>query len=325
MSLRLKLACGTYDRTRALLDGRVPVAGCTLDCESPSIEDMFSRAFGSAEFDVTELSFSNFMMRTAEGTCPYIGIPVFPSRTFRHSSIYIRTDRGIEKPQDLRGKRVGVREFSNTAALVARGMLEDVYGLCAGDMRWRVGDVDEKERDTIPVPDLGAACEIQAVTGRLLSDMLAEGELDALFAYTPPRCFEEGHAQVARLFPDYPAAERDFFARTRIFPIMHLVGIRRSIAEREPWVAAALFKAFSAAKAYAVADLAAMQSLKIMLPWVGEELKRTRALMGEDFWPYGIAANRATIDSLTRYSHAQGLSGRRLALDELFAPTMLDT
>ncbi len=284
---------------------------------------MFARAFTSADFDVTELSFSRYIANTARGTSPYIGIPVFTSRVFRHSAIYIRTDRGIARPEDLRGRRAGVREYANTASLVARGMLEDEYGVRAGDLHWRVGDVDHAERENITVPELPSGFDVQVVgAGSLLSDMLAAGELDLLVDYQPPRCFSENQA-IARLFPDHEAAERDYFARTGIFPIMHLIGIRRSIVEREPWVAVSLLRAFTEAKDAAIADLWSPGALKISLPWVSEEFARTRHLMGADFWPYGIAANRAAIESLTRYAHAQGLTRRRVAIEELFAGPVL--
>jgi 4,5-dihydroxyphthalate decarboxylase len=284
---------------------------------------MFARAFTSADFDVTELSFSRHIANAARGTSPYVGIPVFTSRVFRHSAIYIRTDRGITKPEDLRRRGAGVREYANTASLVARGMLEDEYGVRAHDLQWRVGDVDHSERAHIKVPTLPDEFDVQvAGEGRLLSEILVAGELDLLVDYQPPRCFNDNHPLIARLFPDHEAAERDYFARTGMFPIMHLIEIRRGIVEREPWVAASLLQAFTEAKDAAVADLWSPGALKISLPWVSEELTRTRDLMGGDFWPYGIEPNRAAIESLTRYAHAQGLTQRQLTIAELFAASV---
>jgi 4,5-dihydroxyphthalate decarboxylase len=217
-----------------------------------------------------------------------------------------------------------VREYANTASLVARGMLEDEYGVRASELHWRVGDVDHAERSTIRVPDLPAGFDVRPVAeGRLLSDMLAGGEIDLLVDYQPPRCFGASGGRIARLFPDHQAAERDYFRRTRIFPIMHLIGIKRSIVERETWVAQSLLDAFTRAKNEAVADLWSPGALKISLPWVSEEFTRTVALMGDDFWPYGIKANGAAIDSLTRYAAAQGLTPRRLAVADLFAAPVL--
>jgi len=326
MPLSISLACGDYDRTRPLFDGRAAIDGCEVRRVALPLEEIFGRAFATGEFDVTELSFSNFMLRTANGDCPYVGIPAFPSRTFRHSALYIRTDRGIERPQDLRGKLVGVREYSNTAALVVRGLLEDEYGVRAHEMRWRIGDVDHRERESIPPPRLPAAYDAAVVTdGRLLSDLLADGTLDALLAYQPPRCFTDRHPSVARLFRDPVAAEQDYHARTRRFPIMHLVGIRRDLAARNPGLARRVHDAFCRAKAAAIADLGASQALKVTLPWAAAELERTKRAMGEDFWPYGVAANRAILEAMTGYPVSQGLIGRRLGLEELFEPSTLDT
>lgn len=326
MSVRLAVACADYDRTRPLIDGRVRVAGCDARIACLPHEDMFVRALTSAEFDVTEMSFGRFIASVAHGESAYFGLPVFLSRIFRHSAIYIRTDRGIRQPGDLKGRIFGVRNYANTASVVARGMLEDEYGVTAKDISWRVGDVDEVERSQIGVPKLPPGFDVKAVPpGRLLSEMLAAGDIDGLVDYQPPHCFVAGHRAVAQLFPDHVAAERDYFNRTRIFPIMHLVGVRRSLVEREPWIATSLYDAFSQAKRIATADLWSPGAVKITLPWISEEFVRTVALMGEDFWPYGIAANRAAIDSLVRYSYAQGLSPRRPALEELFAAAALTT
>jgi len=326
MTVSLTLVCSASDRTQRILDGRIGIRGANISILSLPAEEMFSRAFETAEFDVTELSFSNFTRLTLEGACDYIGLPIFPSRTFRHSAIYIRTDRGIRTPADLRGRTIGVREYSNTATLVVKGMLADEYGVEASEIRWRVGDVDVPERAEIPVPQVPPAFDIVAVPpGGLLSDMLAEGDLDALVSYSPPACFGQAGVPVERLFPDYAQAEQDYFQRTGIFPIMHLIGIRRRLAQQHPELARSLFEAFSAAKDAAIADLAVMQSLKVALPWCHAELSRTQAVMGADFWPYGIKRNLEAIRSLLRYSHSQGLTPRLATIEELFEPSLLDT
>ena len=324
--MRLTVACADYDRTRPIIDGRVPIEGCDTSIHCLDHEDMFVRALTSAEFDVTELSFSRFALNTARGTTPYIGLPVFLSRIFRHSAVYIRTDRGIREPGDLRGKSIGVRDYANTASLVARGILEDDYGLSAREVRWIVGDIDHAERDEIRLPELAPGFDVHvAPAGRLLSEMLADGEIDGLIDFQPPRCFVEGNAAVGRLFPDHQSAERDYFGRSGIFPIMHVLVLRREIAEREGWVAESLYRAFAKAKDMAVADLWSPGALKISLPWVSEEYRRTVDLMGGDFWPYGIAANRTAIESIARYIHSQGLAPRRLGIEELFAQSVLTT
>ena len=320
--LDLSLACGVYDRTRALHEGRVTVEGCRLTFPSFPIEEMFTRAFRDLAFDVTELSLSNYMRQVAAGTNHYSALPIFTSRSFRHSAFYIRTDRGIERPEDLKGKLLGVREYTNTAALVARGILSDEYGVRAQDVRWLVGDVDEVERDSIPVPELPAGFAVTAAApGQLLNRMLAEGEIDGLLAYKAPDCFLAGHPNVRRLFPDWVAAEQAYYRKTGIFPIMHPVGARKALLDEHPWLAGALFAAFGKAKALAYKDMANQQALKTSLPWLVGEWERTVALMGANFWTYGLEANRAGLDNLTRYAVEQGMMARRLRPEELFHPS----
>lgn len=324
--MRLTLACADYDRTRPVIDGRVGIDGCDTIVHCLDFEDMFVRALTSAEFDVTELSFSRFTLNVARGTTPYIALPVFLSRTFRHSAIYIRADRGIREPADLKGKRIGVRDYSNTASVVARGMLDDVYGLSARDVHWIVGDIDHVERKEIRLPELAPGFSVAAgPSGRLLAKMLVDGELDGLIDFQPPECFVQGDPNVDRLFPDYEQSERAYFERTAIFPIMHVLVIRRALAESSGWVAENVLRAFTKAKDMALGALWSPGAPRISLPWISEEYRRTVALMGEDFWPYGVSGNRAAIESIARYIHVQGLSPRRLAIEELFAASVLET
>ncbi|NKC33547.1 substrate-binding domain-containing protein [Falsiroseomonas selenitidurans] len=322
MTLRPSIAVWDYDRTRPLLDGRVTVEGCAPTwLHDMPIETMFARALGQSEFDVSELSFSNFMALTARGACDYVGLPIFPSRSFRHGAWFVNPASGITRPEDLRGKRIGVREYSMTAAVVARGLLADEHGVAAGDVTWVMGDVEEVERSSIPLPSL-PGITVEASDGLLLP-MLLDGRIDALLAYKPPKLFQKGDARIARLFPDYEARERDYAHRTGIFPVMHLMGIRRSLAEAEPWLPMSLIAAFTAAKDLALSDLAIVQALKVALPWTTAELERTRAALGEDYWPYGIARNRKALSALARWHHAQGLSPRELTVEELFFRTTL--
>jgi 4,5-dihydroxyphthalate decarboxylase len=320
MNQTINIAVGDYDRTRPLIDGSVKVAGFDTQVSYGDLEEIFAQAFNSAPFEVTELSFSNFLITSARGTCPYLALPIFPSRSFRHSAIYVRNDRGILSPVDLKGKRIGTREYSNTATLVARGMLMDEYGFAPEACQWVVGDVDHLERETIDDGNWPkAGIEIRGVAGRTLSSMLAEGELDALIAYAPPSVFGKSD-RVARLFPDWRAAEQDYYARTRRFPIMHIMAIRRDVLEAHPTLAAALMRAFEAAKRDAQARLSIHQALPIMLPWMTAEAESTQLVMGSDFWPYGIEANRDMLDTQIRWSHQQGLIARRLNIEELFVP-----
>jgi len=322
----ISLCFWDYDRTRPLLDGRVEIPGFAPRYTVLPPEQAFAHAFGDAAFDVTEISFSNYMTALSYNRAAYRAIPVFLSRTFRHSSIFIRTDRGIEAPADLVGKTIGLQEYDMTAALVVRGVLRDEYGIVPSDIVWRVGDVEAVWRDTIPVPDVSTGVDVAAVpVGTTLDALLAAGELDGLLALAPPPSFLDAAIPVARLFPDWRTAEQAYFAKTGNFPIMHAMGIRSSLLDAEPGIAGAVFKAFAAAKAMAVAELAVVQAPKVTLPWVTAELTDTRSRMGEDFWPYGIAANRQPIELLSKWSYEEGLSTRRLAIKDLFSPACLDT
>jgi 4,5-dihydroxyphthalate decarboxylase len=246
--LTVSIAGVDYDRTRAIFDGAIGIDGCETICVAMSPEEAFHRAFRYQEFDITELSLSNTMNLVAKGTCPYIGIPVFPSRLFRHSSIYIRTDRGIDRPQDLRGKMVGVPEYQMTAAVWIRGILQDEYGVRAADVKWRNGGLEQPGREPRVPLKLPQEIELQPIPAdETLSTHLDSGRIDALMSALAPSCF--GHnPKVQRLFPDYRAAEEDYFRRTRMFPIMHLVGIRRSLVERHPWLAVNTYVAYLKAK-----------------------------------------------------------------------------
>ncbi len=323
--LRPTIAVWEYDRTRPLIEGRVPVEGCDpIWLHDMPIETMFSRALGGAEFDVSELSFSNHLAQVARGTNRYIGLPIFPSRSFRHGAWFLRADAGITRAEDLRGRRIGVREYSMTAAVVARGVLEDEHGIGGRDVTWVMGDVDEVERTHIPLPELPAGFTVErAPEGRLLVDMLFAGEIDALLAYKPPKAFAKGDPRIIRLFPDYEAREQEYARRTGIFPVMHLMGVRRDVAEGEPWLPMALQAAFTKAKDMAIADLSIVQALKVALPWAPAEYARTVAALGEDYWPYGVKRNRAALEALARWHHAQGLSPRPIAVEEMFWPGTL--
>ena len=231
--MNLALACGNYDRTRRLIDGSVGIDGHAVEVQTLPPETMFARAFNDLAFDISELSFSTYLMHVARGTCGYAGIPVFPSRAFRHSAIYVRADGSVKTPANLSGRVVGVRNYLNTAALVVRGLLSDVYGVAASDISWRIGDVDDVERDIIAVPDVLGDTEIKAVPrGATLSAMLVAGEIDAIVHYNPPRGFGPAPAPIKRLFADSAAAEQTYFNETDVFPIMHLVGVRKDAFTR---------------------------------------------------------------------------------------------
>ena len=323
--LPLTIACWDYDRIRALMDGRVRIEGCDPRFLTLSPEEVFFRAFRHAEFDVSELSFSTYLMASARGDCPYIAIPVFVSRSFRHSGIYIRTDRGIERPADLKGRLVGVPEYQVTAAVWIRGILQDEYGLKPSDVTWRSGGIEQPGRhEKVPIK-LPADVKIEAIgEGKTLSGMLEAGEIEALVTPRAPSCFARGAPNVGRLFPDFRSEERAYFEKTGIFPMMHVIGIRKELAAAHPWLGASLMKAFQAAKHEAYAAMREVAALKVTLPWLTQELQETVALMGEDFWPYGIEANRPSLDAFLRHHHEQGLSPKPPVPEEIFLPSAME-
>lgn len=325
MTLQLSLAVCDYDRTRAIFDGRAKIEGCDITAVALEPEEAFHRAFKFNEFDISEISMSSYVMTTARGEAHYMAIPAFVSRLFRHSGIYVRTDRGIATPQDLKGRTVGLPEYQMTANVWIRGILEDEYGVKPSDIKWRRGGLEEAGREERARINLPADIDYKAIPEhRTLSDMLAKGEIDGLLSARAPSCFLAGASHVGRLFPDYPVVEEAYFRKTRIFPIMHAVGIRRSLAERHPWLAVSVFKAFLKAKEHCMKELGQIGHLAATLPWGVAEYDRTRRLMGEDYWSYGVAENRHVLEALTRYSFAQGLSARKLAVDEMFAPSTYD-
>lgn len=319
--MKITAAVGAFDRTQALLDGRVAVEGFDVTWTSGELESLFNRAFATAEFDVTELSFCNYLIAAARGDSPYVAMPIFPTRCFRHHALFIRTDRGIREPKDLEGTRVGLREYTNTVSLVARSVLQSYYGVDLKRIRWIVGDVDHRERATadIKVPAI-AGMDIAPAGELLLADMLAGGAIDGLIAYSPPRCL--GSAGVGRLFERWWEEEQRYFDATGIFPIMHVVAVRRALLERHPALAPALYRAFCAAKACAIRDLEIEQAPKTMLPWAPAHLLETRRALGHDFWPYGLEANRVTLEAQIGWALEQGLIDRRVALEEFFTDTL---
>jgi 4,5-dihydroxyphthalate decarboxylase len=321
----LTLACGDYDRTRAIKDGRVPVEGCAVTYLPLEPEEIFHRAFKHQEFDVCELSFSSYLRTVDAGTSPYTGIPAFVSRIFRHSGIYIRTDRGIRTPQDLKGRLIGLPEYQITAVVWLRGLMQDEYGVKPTDIRWRQGGIEEPgrtERTPLkPIPGL----DLKPIpAGKTLSGMLEDGELDAMFSARAPSCFLRGAPNIGRLFPDYRSVEKEYYRKTCMFPIMHLIGIKREIAQAHPWLPASLYKAFCQAKAYAMRDVMDVNALQITLPWLVAEAEETAKLMGADFWRYGVHENAAEIEALTRYSYEQGLVQRKLRVEDLFPASVIE-
>ncbi|HEY4856130.1 MAG TPA: ABC transporter substrate-binding protein [Xanthobacteraceae bacterium] len=319
------IACGNYDRTRALRDGRVKVEGCAVTYLPLYPEEIFFRAFRYQEFDVSELSFSSYIRTVAAGTSAYVGIPAFVSRLFRHSGMYVRADAGIHAPADLRGKRIGVPEYQITAVVWMRGIMQHEYGVLPTEIHWRSGGQEEPGRDErtplkpIPGLDLKPIGKDQTLVG-----MLHDGELDALFTARAPSSFLRGEAHIKRLFPNTREAEQAYYKKTGMFPLMHLVGIRKTLVEKYPWLPSSVYKAFCEAKALAMVDLTDVNALMVTLPWLIPETEATIALMGKDFWAYGIGENMREIMALTQYAYEQGLIDRKLTVEELFHPSMFE-
>ncbi|QFS83595.1 4,5-dihydroxyphthalate decarboxylase [Roseivivax sp. THAF40] len=320
--LTLSIAMGNYDRTRAIVDGRVKIDGVDPVPMLLSPEEMFFRAFRHQAFDISELSLSSYSISVARGEPHYVAVPVFLSRAFRHTSVYIRTDRGIDTPQDLKGRRIGIAEYQLSANVWVRGILEDDFGVKPSDITWVRGGMDTPGRPEKIKVDLPSDINVEnAPEGATLNQMLADGEIDGFIGPRWPRCFAEGHPHVGRLFRDSVAAAEEYFGRTKIFPIMHVLGIRRSIAEDHPWLPGALLKAFSEAKTLAQAALQDTSATKVTMPFVEDNLNRAQALMGQDPWTYGVAGNTHVLDTFLDYHHSQGLSPRRVQVEELFHPS----
>jgi 4,5-dihydroxyphthalate decarboxylase len=321
--LTLTLACTESDRTRALLDGRVTVPGVDFTVLPGEPEDIFRRALRDRAFEVTELSMASHIVTTARGDSPYVGVPVFLSRAFRHSAIYIRTDRGIHGAADLAGRTIGLPEYQQTAALWVRGILREHYGVDTRGIAWRTGG----ERVAITLPE---GFDVRPL-GEDLPAALAAGRLDALIAPRPPACFvarsaraeESRSAPVDRLFPDYRAEEIAWHRASGFFPIMHCLAVRRDVAERHPWLPLELFRAFARARELSLAELQLVNVLRVSLPWIAAAYEEQAALLGGDPWPYGFARNREEVAAMIRYAVADGLVAQPIPPEALFHPSTL--
>ncbi len=323
--LSLSLACLDYDRTRPLLDGSIAPEGIDIVGVVCPPNETFYRMLRFRDFDVSEMSLSMYASLVATGDRSFVGVPVYPSRIFRHSCIYIHSSAGIERPEDLAGKRIGQPAYEMTAAVYARGLLQHEYGVAPTSVHWFQGRL-EATGDRMRQPsEPPAGIRLDWIPpGETLSGMLEQGALDAVISTDMPSPFLRRSPKVRRLFPNFKAVEQEYFRRTGIFPIMHTIVIRAEVYERNPWIARSLFKAFSAARDQAYREAYEAGALKLTLPWVLDAVEETRAAMGGDYWPYGIVSSRPTLEALTQYLVDQGLSERRVAVEELFAPNTLD-
>lgn len=323
--IRLTLACWDYDRTRALQDGRVEVEGVDLTYLPLRVEETFWRMLRYGEFDAAEMSTGSFLMARDKGSPRLIGIPVFPSKTFRHSCIYINTDSGIQKPADMAGKRVGVPEYQITMATWARGILQHEYGVAPEKMKWFTGGEEHPGRQDKVRHNLPPNIDIQAIPAdKTLSGMLERGEIDAMISAHMPSPFVRRHPKVRRLIPNFREVEQEYFQRTKIFPIMHTIVIREEVYEKQPWIAQSLFKAFDESKRLCKEAMYEFSALKYMLAWSVDEMEKEREILGDDAWAYGLKPNRHALETLIQYTYEQGLISKRFEVESLFAKSTLE-
>ncbi len=324
--LRLTLACWNYDRTRALSDGSVRPDGIDLVYLTQPVEETFFRMMRYREFDCSEMSLSSYVASLDSEDSPFIAVPAFPSRFFRHSCIFVSAKSGVRKPQELKGKRIGVPEYQMTAPVWIRGILSDDYGVKVTDVEHLSGGEEEPGRDEKLKLNLPQSIRVRSIgPTQTLSQMIVDGGIDALVTARAPSTFGSKPEAVKRLFPNYVELEKEYYRRTGIFPIMHTVVIRRGVYAAHPWVAQSLYKAFVAAKASAYELYDQTAALPAMVPWLVPQLEEARREMGEDWWPYGLEPNRGVLDTFLRYHHEQGLSKRRFAPEELFARETLQS
>jgi 4,5-dihydroxyphthalate decarboxylase len=318
--LALTVASSHYDHITELVTGRVPVEGVDLTFLTLQIEEIFFRQFNYLDFDASEVSMGKYSSLVSQGNSPLTAIPVFPSRVARHSSIYIRRDGPVKTPQDLAGKRIGIPEWAQTAAVYSRGFMQHQFGIDLSSIDWVQAGVDQPGRQEKVKLNLPKGFRYRAAPDKSLGGMLVSGEIDAALSAHPPSCFEHGHPNVTRLFEDYLDIEMKYVKETGIYPIMHTIAIKREIVERNPWVAANLFKAFDEARRRSVERALNNTSSALPLPWGYELARRMQDVVGKELLPYGVEANRVTLDAFLQYAFEQGVCHRRLQPEELFPP-----
>jgi 4,5-dihydroxyphthalate decarboxylase len=321
--LSLTLAISRYDHVEDLVTGRVAADGIRLTCLTLPIEEIFFRFLKHREWDISELSFAKYCSLVSQGDRSLTAIPVFPSRIFRHSSIYVRRDGPVRRPEDLAGKRIGLPEWAQTAAVYSRGVLAHQYGIDLAGIDWIQAGVNQPGRgEKVPL-NLPPGIRLTPAPTKCLSRLLVEGEVDAVLSAHAPDCFEEGHPNITRLFEDYMTVEADYYRATGIFPIMHVIALKRAVVEAHPWIAMNLLKAFEEAKRLSVARALEVTAPRFPIPWCFEHARRAQELFGQDHWPYGIEGNRPTLEAFLQYAYEQGVCHRQLAPEDLFAEQVL--
>ena len=321
--LSLTMAIPEYDHTRDVVSGRVPVEGIDLTCLIYPVEEIFYRFIVYKEFDVAEISFAKYSALIAQGNTDFFALPIFPSRVFRHSSLYVRDGGPIKKITDLKGRKVGIPEWAQTAAVYSRGFLQDQYGIELSSIHWVQAGVNQPGRIEKVDLKLPKGVEITRIADKSLNEMLLSGEIDAALVARAPDAFVKGDPKIRRLFDDFVDVEIDYYKRTKIFPIMHVLVIKKEVYEKNSWIPRSLYKAFCEAKDLAIKNMHISNTMACTLPWLPYEREQLREIFGPDWWPYGVEANRHALESLIRYMGEQGLLARKLGVDELFAPNVV--
>jgi len=323
--LPLTFAASGYDHTRDLVTGKVPVEGIELNCLELSIEETFFRFTKFREWDVSEMSMGKYVALVSQNDPGITAIPVFPSRVFRQSSLYIRRGGPIKRAEDLKGKRVGVPEWAQTAAVYSRGWLMHDIGIPLAEIKWVQAGVNQPGRIEKVELKLPKGVAIDRRPDRSLNDMLLKGDIDAMLSAHAPEAFEHGNPEIVRLYPNYRAVEEAYFRATGIFPIMHVIALKKPVFEQHRWIAMNLFRAFETAKENSVARAREITATRFPFAWCFEAVEQVRGLFGDDFFPYGVEPNRRTLDAFTQYAHEQGVAMRRVAVEELFPAEVLST
>lgn len=316
--LHLTLAVTDYDHVRDLVNGAVTADGIVLTAFVLPVEEIFFRFIKNQEWDVSEMSFGKFIGYAGQGNSPFIGIPVFPSRVFRHSAFYVRTDRGIRSAKDLEGKTVGIPEWAQTAGIYARGFLTETAGVDLAKIKWVQAGMNEAGREEKVEFKLPAGIQYSQRRDTSISAMLLSGEIDAAISARVPDAFAQGGGKIVRLFPEFRSDEMRYYEATGIFPIMHVIAMRRAVFERYPWVAMNLLKAFEQAKQRSLERINDLTASRIPVPWAASVATEWGKSFGADPFPYGLEANRKTLEAFCRFAHAQGVTATKLTPDDLF-------
>ena len=323
-NIQLSVAIGDYDQLRDVTNGRVRAEGIDIHPLNLSIEETFFRFIKYQEWDVSEVSFAKALSLVSQDNPWLVLIPVFPSRAFRHSSIYIRKNSGITKPEDLAGKRIGIPEWAQTASIYSRGLLAHEYGVDLRSIEWfqaGVNDAGRKEKVALQLPD---GIRYQAMPNNSLSQMLLDGQLDAVLSARPPNAFLHHGDVVVRLMPNYRELEMAYWEKTQIFPIMHVIAIKRETYEKNPWIAGNLMNAFEEAKNRSLERASDITASYYPIPWVPDYTQISKTIMGEDYWPYGVEKNRSTLEAFTQYAYEQGITKRHMKPEDIFVKEVLE-